>query len=358
MNTRIRKLAAAFFSLVVGIAPALALTASAIPTKLPIPFGNGAGAGYIRTIPVPSQQSILAGAASLTDGFPPSTFLPIGAGGTPPAGQDFNGILYEISAWVRWQSAGGPVSYDASFSSSIGGYPLGATLNAAQLGTFWISLVDNNLSNPDTGGANWLGGGHVPTGGFIPFAGQVAPPGWLLCYGQAVSRTTYANLFNVVGTAYGVGDGSTTFNLPDMRSRYAVGWDIMGGTPSNRITIAGGGYSAASFALGAGQQNYGLTASQVPSHTHNYSGSSTTNPENANHAHGYTVVNQVSGLVEGGNTGSFSYGATTGGTTGAENATHGHAYGWSGTTDGCGACASATFPTLPPALVSTYIIKY
>ena len=57
----------------------------------------------------------------------------------------------------------------------------------------------------------------MPVGCVIPFAGAAAPTGWLLCQGQAVSRTTYAQLFSVIGTTYGSGDGSTTFNLPDMR---------------------------------------------------------------------------------------------------------------------------------------------
>ena len=65
----------------------------------------------------------------------------------------------------------------------------------------------------------------MPVGCVIPFAGAAAPTGWLLCQGQAVSRTTYAQLFSVIGTTYGSGDGKTTFNLPDMRGRVAVGSD-------------------------------------------------------------------------------------------------------------------------------------
>lgn len=55
------------------------------------------------------------------------------------------------------------------------------------------------------------------------FAGSTAPNGWLMCNGSAVSRTTYAKLFAVIGTTYGTGDGSTTFNLPDMRNCFPVG---------------------------------------------------------------------------------------------------------------------------------------
>lgn len=63
----------------------------------------------------------------------------------------------------------------------------------------------------------------VPTGGIIPYGGSSAPANYLLCDGSAVSRSTYATLFGVISTSYGVGDGSTTFNLPDLRGRVPVG---------------------------------------------------------------------------------------------------------------------------------------
>jgi microcystin-dependent protein len=64
---------------------------------------------------------------------------------------------------------------------------------------------------------------QMPTGSVIPFAGATAPTGFLICDATAVSRTTYADLFTVIGTTYGVGDNSTTFNLPDMRETIPVG---------------------------------------------------------------------------------------------------------------------------------------
>jgi microcystin-dependent protein len=63
----------------------------------------------------------------------------------------------------------------------------------------------------------------VPTGVVWEYAGSTAPDGWLLCDGSAVSRTTYADLYAVIGTVFGAGDGSTTFNLPDRRDRFGQG---------------------------------------------------------------------------------------------------------------------------------------
>lgn len=128
------------------------------PNKFPIPFADSATVPtFRRAIPEASQIGIQAGAASLTDGFPPVTFDPLDAGGIPPFGQDFNGLLNQITLWSQWQAAGGMVVYDAAFSSDIGGYPLGAVLAATiGAGKFWISTADNNTTDPDAGGANWL----------------------------------------------------------------------------------------------------------------------------------------------------------------------------------------------------------
>jgi tail collar domain/collagen triple helix repeat protein len=68
-------------------------------------------------------------------------------------------------------------------------------------------------------------GDTTPVGSMVAFASATPPSGWLLCDGRAVSRTTYAALFAAIGTAWGIGDGSTTFNLPDMRGRFPRGVD-------------------------------------------------------------------------------------------------------------------------------------
>jgi microcystin-dependent protein len=106
-----------------------------------------------------------------------------------------------------------------------------------------------------------------PTGAVVAFAGSSAPTNWLLCYGQAVSRTTYAALFAVVSTTYGAGDGTTTFNLPDLRGRTVAGIDNMGGSAASRLTST---VLSASNTLGAtgGTQTHTMTSAEMPSHTH------------------------------------------------------------------------------------------
>jgi len=99
-------------------------------------------------------------------------------------------------------------------------------------------------------------------------AGSSVPTGWLLCYGQAISRTTYAALFTAIGTTFGIGDGTTTFNVPDLRGLVRAGRDDMGGSAANRLTattITGGG---ATVGNSGGAQTHTLTTAQLASHSH------------------------------------------------------------------------------------------
>lgn len=129
------------------------MQASQIPVKISTPFAANAGSAFASPIP-PSTN--VPGRASWQAGFPPANFLPISSGGIPPFGQDMNGILNAMSAWQQWQGAGGPVKYDSAFSSSIGGYPQGAFLTATTGLGWWVSTVDNNIGNPDSGAVNWI----------------------------------------------------------------------------------------------------------------------------------------------------------------------------------------------------------
>jgi microcystin-dependent protein len=104
----------------------------------------------------------------------------------------------------------------------------------------------------------------TPAGSIIAYAGTTAPNGWLLCDGSAVSRTTYAGLFAVVSTTYGVGDGSTTFYVPDLRGRVIAGQDDMGGSSANRLTNQTGGLDGDTLGATGGAE----TNDVILTHTH------------------------------------------------------------------------------------------
>ena len=115
------------------------------------------------------------------------------------------------------------------------------------------------------------GNSLVPAGALMPYAGTSAPTGFLLCHGQAVSRTTYADLFSAISTTYGSGDGSSTFNLPDLRGRVVAGQDDMGGASANRLTDQTGGLNGDTLGDTGGSETHTLTTAQLASHTHTFS---------------------------------------------------------------------------------------
>ena len=120
---------------------------------------------------------------------------------------------------------------------------------------------------------------QVPAGIVSAFAGVTAPAGWLMCYGQAVSRTEYSALFTALSTTYGSGDGSTTFNIPDLRGRAIAGVDNMGGSDAGRLSTAN------TLGTATGTETVTLTSAEsgVPAHSHPNTASFTGNA--ASHSH-------------------------------------------------------------------------
>ena len=175
-----------------------------------------------------------------------------------------------------------------------------------------------------------------PVGMITPYAGGSAPGGWLLCNGAAVSRATYAALFAVLGTLYGAGNGSTTFNLPDLQGKVPVGLNAAD-TDFDVLGEAGGAKTSAHTHTG-------------PSHTH--TGPSHTHSINAHHHETST------GSIYGG--GNSAIGSTTPGHNDtSETALTTNADGTGNTgAGGTGNTGSTAPSTVQPYQTVNYIIKY
>ena len=180
-----------------------------------------------------------------------------------------------------------------------------------------------------------------PSGLVMPFAGGTVPTGWFLCDGSELNRITYADLFAVIGTTYGVGDGTVTFNLPDLRGRTIFGLDTMGGSAASRLTSGGSGMDGATLGAVGGHE-------MLQEHTHTVT--------DAGHSHVQGMISPASGT---------RYGTTTTGT----GATY-YDSGTSSASDNVGANTSTDTTgisidnvgmgdsqNMPPAIVMNWMIK-
>ena len=227
-------------------------------------------------------------------------------------------------------------------------YTDGTNFYSAQTGSAGNFNVNGNLSVG--GNLNVVGTTNIiPAGVIQMWPTNSAPSGFLLCAGSAISRTTYAALFAVIGTTFGVGDGSTTFNLPNYTDRMPIG----SGAIATSIGSTGGSASTT------------LTGSNLPTHNHSFSGSGSANTStaytgvyDAGHVHGIQGTIQTLGTA--GSVGTWvniASSNTYGAAANIQDPGHYHSLSVSvsGTTGNAGSGAAAT--TISPYLGINFIIK-
>jgi microcystin-dependent protein len=231
----------------------------------------------------------------------------------------------------------------------------------------------------DSTDGQWKTRPDVPTGSVQMFAGASAPTNWLLCNGSAISRTTFATLFALIGTTYGTGDGSTTFNVPDMRGRMPVG------------VGTGTGLTARTLGQTGGAESVTIASSNLPIHTHTLSAHTHTtsvDPPNTNsggisanhqhytgaHSHQYLVGNLAAAgtnrsivSASGGSVGSGAIYNSDAGWSGFVSSDHAHATdiaafnatsnGPSTDATGNGGFANTALGLMNPFLALNFIIR-
>ena len=211
---------------------------------------------------------------------------------------------------------------------------------------FGITNLKDGVADSDAATKAQVDAAGPPVGSVIDFAGATAPSGWLFCAGQAVSRAAYAALFAVIDTTYGVGDGTTTFNLPDARGRVTAGKDNMGGTAANRLTTAGSGLAGNTLGQSGGNQSHALTLGQMPTHSHTVTGNTSAS---GNHTHNIRMLGGFSGVDIGWGAGFGSDG------NGRSSADGQHSHSISGTTNNQG--SGQAHPIVQPTLILNKIIR-
>ncbi|EPX2177624.1 hypothetical protein [Serratia marcescens] len=137
------------------------------PRQIAVPFASGTADK--NTIPNnATQETKEKGKAAYDSGFPPLTMTAIAAGGIPPHGKDFNGLLNDITAAIRFSQAGGHYTFDSAFAQAIGGYAKGATVLSADGSKIWWNTVEANTTDPDgASAAGWKNLLADPNGLFL-----------------------------------------------------------------------------------------------------------------------------------------------------------------------------------------------
>lgn len=219
------------------------------------------------------------------------------------------------------------------------------------LGTPYVATYDNSASE-------WLLHGfyanpyNIPLGCGMPCFNTSAPnSAFVFPYGQAISRTTYSALFALWSTTYGSGDGTTTFNVPDLRGRGLFFKDDMGGSAASRIGTVDG-ITGTTLGSAGGRSTASLSAANLPAHYHDVF------LNDPGHSHTISIPTGTGGIFQGGGPYAATIAPTSTNTTGITVRDTSGGGGTANRTSTSGSTMSATaFAIMPPALVANFVIR-
>jgi microcystin-dependent protein len=246
-------------TLTAAIPPALHAVTHLLPGgDDPIPVASSTSDGFVPITPGDASKVLLGGTTAAFGSLPPHAPTHKGNSGSDPlplADISGSGALHATDDNPQHVLIGNntfaAIPLHGVTHTSIGSDPVPiATVNATGL----LIPLSGNPAQVLQGNGAW-GAGRM-AGEIVTWAGASAPVGWLICNGAAISRTTYAALYGIIGNLYGSGDGTTTFNLPDCRGRALIG--------------AGQGAGLTNRLLGSvgGEENHSLSSAEMPQHSH------------------------------------------------------------------------------------------
>ena len=195
--------------------------------------------------------------------FPSVFSIPLAQGGRAIPRSVLNGLFKLLGDWSFYQQNGGIASYSNTFDYAVGSFVkynnefyrciqangASSTVKAPSDSAYWSKIP--TLADFDEIG--------FKTGDIKIQTTSTIPSGWLLCNGAGVSRSTFSNLFTKIGTTYGKGNGSTTFNIPDLRDRYIIGanTNALGTYIAEQLPNINGNLYVKPSTIGSGSQSSG-----------------------------------------------------------------------------------------------------
>ncbi len=176
----------------------------------------------------------------------------------------FNSASYGADVSLVGDTTDATITGDHNYNGGTLGLPTNAGVPSGTQdeGDAVFDTTNDELYISEGGGTWGKVATSFPAGILTPYAGSSAPTGWLLCYGQSISKTTYPDLWDAIGYTYG-GSGDN-FNVPDMRGRILAGLDNLGASSANRLT----GSWADGLGGNSGAETHTLSTSEIPAHNH------------------------------------------------------------------------------------------